>query len=341
MSKDEGLRHTQIEYWIKKGFSITESKEKIDSFFKKRNQPFHKEFHAEELGIIDDYSEENTVYIRTGNWKNRSGKDDIRLSSKKEFFKYIEDQILIQNFKRWTDLTKQELELVYEEFLGFSVSRTTFNKVILNVYNFLPFGQKTNILSDFYWWTRGWSIFEAMKKVEKLQKERSQRNIEYWIKKGYKEEQAANKISELQRRNSQLSLKKGTYSKESIVFFKKEILPFFNEKEILWKENEKLLKYRKDCFFYDFCIEEYKIIFEYHGISFHPKLNFSEKEKKNWKNALSKHSFERCFQRDRFKRKLAEENGYKFFEIWSDYTEKELKDIKDELRNYIETRRAN
>ena len=79
-------------------------------------------------------------------------------------------------------------------------------------------------------------------------------------------------------------------------------------------KKEYFIKSGKDIFFYDFTIKSKKIIIEYNGVLFHPK-----NEKSDWFNPFNPEmTSESAFNKQRSKIKIAEENGFKVLEIWSD-----------------------
>jgi len=90
-------------------------------------------------------------------------------------------------------------------------------------------------------------------------------------------------------------------------------------------------------YFYDFTIRSKKIIIEYHGESFHPNpswLNDNTDKWKNWIQPYSKQSANDVYNRDKYKKLLAINNGFTYFEIYSsdDYNET-LKKIIHETKN--------
>lgn len=113
----------------------------------------------------------------------------------------------------------------------------------------------------------------------------------------------------------------GKASKESLIIFKplidwcieegieySDIYIGYNEK------NEYFIRYDNNkLFFYDFTIRSKKIIIEYNGVAFHPKL-----ENKNWKNPFTNESHTECLEKDNLKINVAEKEGFDILIIWSD-----------------------
>lgn len=76
---------------------------------------------------------------------------------------------------------------------------------------------------------------------------------------------------------------------------------------------ELLLHDNNSIFLYDFTINSKKIIIEFHGIKFHPKSKDSD-----WTDIFQKITVEEAYNKDQYKKQLAESQGYKVLEIWSD-----------------------
>jgi hypothetical protein len=120
-------------------------------------------------------------------------------------------------------------------------------------------------------------------------------------------------------------------SKESISFFiplYKKIRKYLNRNDIFWgigSSNEYFIwdKDIKRIFFYDFCIPKHKIIIEFHGIHWHPNPRWNTNKLKKWH--LFGMNYEEKMRIDNYKKELAEKNGFKIFEVYSD--EKEFFDF--------------
>jgi hypothetical protein len=78
--------------------------------------------------------------------------------------------------------------------------------------------------------------------------------------------------------------------------------------------NEYYIKDGLNIYFYDFVIRSKKIIIEYNGIAFHPKLENID----FFKPILTKLSPIELYNKQKYKVELAEKNGFKVLEIWSD-----------------------
>lgn len=123
------------------------------------------------------------------------------------------------------------------------------------------------------------------------------------------------------------------YSEESIKFFEKLLIPYLekiknikieeyyhakNGKEMYLLSNGKIKKY-------DLYIPDLNLIVEYHGVAFHPKRGNLE-----WVSPFGK-TYESVFENDQEKKLLAQSNGYKYMEIFSN----ELENFKEILEGVI------
>jgi hypothetical protein len=79
-------------------------------------------------------------------------------------------------------------------------------------------------------------------------------------------------------------------------------------------KNEFFIKNEKDIYFYDFTIRSKKIIIEYNGVAFHPK-----NENSIWQNPFDKNiTSKEAYNKQKLKKEIAIDNGFKLLEIWSD-----------------------
>ena len=114
-------------------------------------------------------------------------------------------------------------------------------------------------------------------------------------------------------------------SKESLEVFNPLIEELINKYDIKYEDiylgkdnkNEFFLRNGNEIFFYDFVIRRKKIIIEYNGVTFHPK-----NENSDWINPFNNENAKSAFDRQRLKIELAEKNGFKVLELWSDETGK-------------------
>ena len=88
--------------------------------------------------------------------------------------------------------------------------------------------------------------------------------------------------------------------------------------------------------FYDFTINEYKIIIEFNGSHIHPNKNWNKEKWDNWKHAYRKTSSNIEYKKDKLKINLAIKNGYKVFIIFDEDTINEKKEKQiNKIINYI------
>lgn len=97
------------------------------------------------------------------------------------------------------------------------------------------------------------------------------------------------------------------YVKEIGILDSDIFVGFEDKREFFIKDSEKI-------FFYDFTVRSKKIIIEYNGVAFHPKLEKIEEFKPIYGN---KSSIE-LYEHHRYKLEVAESRGFKILEIWSD-----------------------
>lgn len=150
-----------------------------------------------------------------------------------------------------------------------------------------------------------------------INKKKNVFSLEGYLLRGISEKDALKKIEKLHDR------RRKTFSKECIDF----IETFLVTKDSLYGEHEFFLydKENKRHVFYDFTNKKKKLIFEFHGETFHPNINvLSENELENWMNPFTKQNWKYHYENDRYKQKLAINNGFYFFEIYSN-DPKELK----------------
>jgi histone H3/H4 len=144
-------------------------------------------------------------------------------------------------------------------------------------------------------------------------------------------------ISELTRKKMSDSYKRNrrfSYaSKESIEFIREIIssIPELNN-YVCYSHSDKheyVLNYDGKKFCYDFCIPELKIIVEYNGTKFHPRENDV-----HWISPFGV-TYDEAFTKDKFKEKLANDNGFTVFYCWSDSKLDDIQIIINEIRSLL------
>ncbi len=112
----------------------------------------------------------------------------------------------------------------------------------------------------------------------------------------------------------------GKASKESLIIFK-PLIDWCIKEGILYNDiyigydnkNEYFIKNEKRLYFYDFTIKSKKIIIEYNGVAFHPKVGDV-----NWINPFTNEGYKECLEKDNKKINNAKKEGFNILVIWSD-----------------------
>jgi hypothetical protein len=108
-------------------------------------------------------------------------------------------------------------------------------------------------------------------------------------------------------------------SKESMIIFNR-VIDYLNNINILdfyvgyMDKSEYFLKDGSKIFFYDFTIKSLKIIIEYNGVAFHPKLENLD----DFKSIYNRLSSIELYNKQKYKVDFAKSKGFKVLEIWSD-----------------------
>ncbi len=168
--------------------------------------------------------------------------------------------------------------------------------------------------------------------------------LDFWIKNGFSKDEA---ITKIQLINDKKGVKFRTASKQSIKKLSTitELCDKLNIDYLMGVDgnSEKMLisecnKYK----FYDFCIEEFKLIIEYNHEKYHPR-HINNDYKNNWLKSNSAYfneeDFYKFIENDKFKYKLVLENGYHIHYIWEDSTTEEVNKIKDLIYENFKNRK--
>ena len=203
-----------------------------------------------------------------------------------------------------------------------------------------------------YWESIGLSIEEAKKQLQKIQDTRSLKSyierygkeegtkkfnivIKKWLK-TLDNKSEEEKLDILIRKIKRFK----RYSKASIDLFEAvlhelKIKQDIHFSKVYHSENEYFIYdyTKKKINFYDLCINDIKLIVEYHGIMFHPnKKILSKKEWRNWYNIISGNDADTQHKIDQYKKNLAKDTGFRFIEIWENET---FEANKNEIINEI------
>jgi hypothetical protein len=139
----------------------------------------------------------------------------------------------------------------------------------------------------------------------------------------------AKKIVKDRMQSVYIKSSKGPTSKQSDSFF--ETLSEYVTVDFTYGSKGKELKIFDEknmrIFYYDAYNEDKKIIIEYHGVAYHPKIG-----EYDWISPYGL-GYEEARARDELKRRVALDNGYTFIEIWSD---EPLYEKIEKIRNHIQ-----
>ncbi len=142
------------------------------------------------------------------------------------------------------------------------------------------------------------------------------RNLEFFVKK-YGEDNGLKKYKIFKKHI-------GKASHESLLVFTPLIEWLSNiidNKEIYYGNigsREYFLVDNGKTYLYDLTIKLLKLIIEFNGVKFHVNENWSLEEKKKWKHPFNSLTYEDAIKNDKFKKELAENNGFSVLTIWSD-----------------------
>ena len=135
------------------------------------------------------------------------------------------------------------------------------------------------------------------------------------------------------RKNRNQKSRIGGASKESLSAME-PILQILKQNQLLYylgiqKNKEWFIydKIKERAFFYDLTIPSLSIIIEYHGEGFHANPSWNLDKQLLWRAPFSKISFNESLEFDLYKKHLAEDNGWRVFEIYSSQTKKDVEII--------------
>jgi hypothetical protein len=270
-------RPCNVEYWIKKGFSVDASILKVKDHQKKTS-----------IIRVEKVNNGELIYFgpnQTEYWKNRGFTDEeaiLKVSERQSTFskvKLIEKLGEERGLARW-----KERQIKWQKTLG-----------------------------------------------EKSKEEISEINRKKLVTLSNMQEKYGEVLGE-EKYNIWKNSHNMFSSKEATEFFKKitdYIVDNFqvNRKQIYFEDNDNNEMFLKDNdgkhFLYDYCVRDLFLIIEYHGIKFHPnKDKLSEEEWAEWKCLFSENTAEYVYSRDQYKKKLAMDCGFSFFEVFSDDPDK-------------------
>lgn len=106
-----------------------------------------------------------------------------------------------------------------------------------------------------------------------------------------------------------------------------------NRKDIYFSitgSSEWFLRHESGIYWFDFTIPKLKIMVEFNGEHVHPNINLSNEEKKQWKHAFSKKSFNEVLVNENRKIDTAKNMGFDVLIVWS------KSNLTDELKRVLE-----
>lgn len=209
--------------------------------------------------------------------------------------------------------------------------------------SYVELKRKTSARSLEYWLERYGDPEEARQHQKNFHRENfNSSSVTFWMDRGMSESEAIQKVSDI---FSKKRVHFGCASKESLKYFKPIYDYFTHIGKKVWLgiegSQEKILYHRelKKAMFFDFCLEDEKVIIEFNGWKFHPnKEKLSEEEWNVWKcpemDGSRQAGAEEVWKNDMDKRRLAEEKDYRYLVIWSDERkEKNIEIIRDFFQN--------
>lgn len=282
----------------------------------------------------DTFSEKYHRLIYGNSWRKyfilsrkRNSPLDPNYVSRRDNISIEEANLKIKKLKETYKTSKENFILKYGEQVGAKKYQEFVSKIA-----------KNSIFSINYWVNLGYSEKDSKKlRSEFFKNNSSIYSVDFWQKRGLSASKAKQRVQEI---CSKRGVSFMSASKESLSYFKpinEQLVkigykPKFgvsgNEEFSLWNPT------RKNFCFYDFTVEELKIIIEYNGDRFHPNpKNLNKKQWAEWRVPYSDkvYTADEIAKKDAEKMHLAIKNGYDYLVIWSsdsfEYNMKKIKDI--------------
>lgn len=317
-------------YWEKRGWSEEEIEEKrvkkkmpsspmiVDNWLDKINENTGKKYTKEEAEYkIKSFRKVNIEY-----WLEKGFNKIESFNKVKEFQKENSEKFFkkaLKNPEKYIGRTETQLQYWLNKGYNLEESKKILSK-----------RQNTTSLKFFidkYGDEEG--LIRYNKRLSQLSYTSSKK---YYIDK-YGYEHGVSKYNKILQKRS-IGYNKS--SKEAYYFF----IPIYKYirkngislSDIYWGvgiSNEWFINTSDYLFFYDFTIKPLNIIIEYHGCAFHPKEGELE-----WSSFYGD-NYESKFKLDMIKKKVAENNGFKYLSVFSDDI---LKEKQFEIIEYIKKR---
>jgi len=340
--------HFNVGYWIKKGMTEEQAKRKLrensiaaskKSIAKRKIAPFSSSYKyiAKKMkgeGFTDKDIDIRILKLRESKIKNCHFSNSYWMS---QGYTKKETKELIENIRSKALQTKKETKLK---------DPTAYADVF-----------PTQIQ---YWIKKGYSIEDANKKVSShqttfskdicIEKHGEKKGMEIWNDRQEKWQKTL--MSKSEEEYSKIQKSKGLPKDEFIKkhgldkfisanlkrfkngkFYSKEASSFFKVLEnslididvVTRKEKDEFWKYGNGRInFYDWAIEDLKIIIEYNGTHCHPDPKMTPEDMASWKNLYTKENAQTCYHKEKLKSSLVENVGFKVFNFYSNENEEEF-----------------
>jgi G:T-mismatch repair DNA endonuclease (very short patch repair protein) len=207
-------------------------------------------------------------------------------------------------------------------------------------------GKTLEWFKDEYGETSGEAEFLKYKcSHSKKTKENSVGSYLYWLNRGYTENEAKEKVLEHVGKSV---VAYGKASKQSIdvlePIYNFSIKQNINKNSIFWgvgDSTEYFIRDNDNFYRYDFTIKPLRLIIEFNGLHVHPSKEFlTENEWNGWRHPFDKRTADEKYSYDRQKIKLAEEKGFKVYEIWSCESPSQIRNKISTIKNIISIRQG-
>lgn len=275
----QNLSNTSVEYWEKKGYSESEAKEKCKVFYSKMTK--------------DRLLPTQLAYYTSKGMSEEDAKEALTKEQAKRTQKLIDKETQNPELRRrrlWTHIDywlnkgythEQGIQLMKERFESRNLQTM---KKLVNSYI-----------------ERGLSESEAIEKAHKDYKKRASKTMQTRIK------------------NNSFGFQKA--SQMSLNFFK-PLMEKLDQQGIEYYVGaegnaEFFLASGTEYFYsYDFCIPSQKLIIEFHGEHVHPNPKMTKEQWDAWVHCWSRKSADECREEDLKKIHLAESKGFKVIEVF-------------------------
>jgi len=333
------FRKLNIEYWISRGSSESEALLKVKEFQKenvKKCNEKRKKDPKKYAGILP---------VQLQYWLNKGLSEE---EAKKALQKRQQTFTLEKCIKKYGKIDGQKKWQERQDKWKSTLKNKSFEEIE-------KINKKKDSASFNHFFNKFNNFETAYDNYIKSCKSKDSMSINYYMKK-FKISYNEAKILQNERiklivnsfGKAAVSRSKNGYSKMANKIFD-VIFKFLIEKgysssdEILYSNNikEYAIKYNNNCncYLYDFTILNLKLIFEFNGIKFHPDYRLNESEIQSWRSLYNKNiTGVDVIKKDRHKKQIAEENGFKLIELWQlDGNEKNINIAIESINELIKS----